>query len=129
MAGLTTSMKFDSSQFDKFAGQAKAKVKRDVLRLLLAEAEAIMTDAKLRTPVDTGTLRASGTVKSDLRMVANPKAELSFGGAAAGYALIVHERMDVYHPVGEAKFLENAMHEWESSGGWQRLGRAIGGMF
>jgi hypothetical protein len=42
---------------------------------------------------------------------------VGFGGPAAPYALVVHERTDLNHPEGEAKFLENAFYRWRS--GWK----------
>lgn len=35
-------------------------------------------------------------------------------GYAAPYALVVHERQDVYHPNGEAKFLEKAIRRHQA---------------
>lgn len=79
------------------------------------EHEEIMTTAKLRTPVDTGTLRASGHVKP----VSIEKSAIvsigGFGGAAKEYAIYVHERIvsrsgkPVFHKVGRAKFYESAI--------------------
>lgn len=92
-----------------------------ILPALTTEAELIMTDAKKNTPVDTGALRSSGLVTAKSNAV-----ELSFGGAASSYAAIVHERLDLHHPVGEAKFLENALNRWRSGGGFDRLGARIG---
>lgn len=73
---------------------------------LRAEGELIMTVAKQRTPVMTGTLRGSGHVQ-DVR----DGIRLSFGGPAADYAVYVHERLDTHHPNGQAKFLESACLE------------------
>lgn len=70
------------------------------------EAELIMTEAKRRTPVLTGALRASGHV------VEKPDgAGLAFGGPAAPYAVYVHENLEAFHRVGQAKFLESAVNE------------------
>lgn len=68
-------------------------------------AEETMTDAKERTPVDTGALMRSGKV----HQYATPNrlsAGLSFG---TEYAVFVHERTELRHRNGEAKFLENAV--------------------
>ena len=35
--------------------------------------------------------------------------EVGFGGPAADYAIYVHEDLSAHHPVGEAKYLENAV--------------------
>lgn len=72
-------------------------------------------------PVDTGTLKASKRVlppeitPDGVRVVVgygygeedNPKS----GEPAIGYAIPVHERTDVHHQVGQAKFLEQAVQE------------------
>lgn len=78
---------------------------------LRAEAEIEMTEAKRRTPVDTGTLRASGHVAGPKHSGRDTEVMLAFGGPAAPYALFVHENLDAHHPVGQAKFLEGTLHE------------------
>lgn len=75
---------------------------------LFQEQEAVIADAKERTPVDTGVLRGSGTVLPPQVRGNAVTVEAGFGGAAADYAIPVHERLGVSHPVGEAKFLEKA---------------------
>lgn len=83
---------------------------------LRASGEAIMTDVKASragkgVPVDTGTLRSSGQVKSP-----DPdRVTLSFGGAAAPYALRQHEDQTLSHSVGEARYLVR---------GWERFQNA-----
>lgn len=98
---------------------------------MVTEMEYTITEAKQRTPVDTGTLRASGTVSAP--DVSGSRIEVAggFGGAAQNYAIPVHERMDARHPVGQAKFLESAFLERASQfpsklaagvlAAWQRL--------
>ena len=74
-------------------------------RALRRLGEEIMTDAKLLTPVDTGALRASGHVQGPT-LGPEVAVTLGFGGPSAPYAVYVHERLDLRHPVGQAKFLE-----------------------
>jgi len=88
---------------------------------LRAEAEIEMTEAKRRTPVDTGALRASGNVQGPIQDGNDQMVILGFGGPAGtgnqgetnlmdvGYAVYVHEDEEKFHPVGEAKFLENTL--------------------
>lgn len=74
---------------------------------MVEEQEAVITDAKTNyVPVDTGALRGSGAVLPP--QVSGTRIEVvsGFGGAASGYAVPVHERMGVAHPVGSAKYLE-----------------------
>jgi hypothetical protein len=52
---------------------------------LYVEAEIEMTEAKARTPVDTGALRGSGYVDQPQYSGREIRVELGFGGPAAGY--------------------------------------------
>lgn len=79
-------------------------------RALREEAEIEMAEAKKRTPVLTGVLRDSGKVES-IGSVGYPGVRWSFGGAAMAYAIYVHENLDAFHPVGQAKFLESTLAE------------------
>lgn len=82
-----------------------------VLRALTIEGNIEMTEAKKRTPVDTGTLRASGRVDKPQRQGRRMFITLGFGGAAETYAFIVHEDMEAHHDVGQAKYLESTLNE------------------
>lgn len=72
---------------------------------MMQSAESMMTVAKKRTPVDTGTLRASGRVYRS-KEVKNFTVVLGFH---THYALYVHEDLQAHHPVGQAKYLESAV--------------------
>lgn len=78
------------------------------LEAMREEAEIEMTEAKQRTPVKTGNLRASGIV---LGPDEDGTVTLQFGGPAAPYAVYVHENLDAFHKVGQAKFLESVVLE------------------
>lgn len=78
---------------------------------LYQEAEIEMTEAKKRTPVDTGALRSSGFVEPPVASGDEISVRLGFGGPAAPYAIIVHEDLSALHPVGQAKFLESTILE------------------
>lgn len=80
-----------------------------------AAADVVLEESQRLVPVDTGALAASGKVTRE----DGPSAVISYGqsdGAGrdgrdtADYAIPVHERMDVSHPIGQAKFLEAALH-------------------
>lgn len=77
---------------------------------LYEEASIEMTESMKRTPVDTGALRASHTVETK-RRGNEISATIGVGGPAAPYAVFVHEDLDAFHPVGEAKFLESTLLE------------------
>ena len=107
---------------------------------LYRQAEFIMTEAKRQTPVDTGSLRASGHVEPPVVNGTQVSVMLGFGGVAGGqmnneqgpvgpgqfltsqgtrepgqYAIYVHENLNAQHPSGNAKFLENPMLATELS--------------
>lgn len=68
--------------------------------LLIFKAESMV-----RTPVDTGNLRAGHYV--DVGLVGNQPQGVV--GVQADYAVPVHENLTAHHDVGEAKYLENAI--------------------
>ena len=68
------------------------------------EALRIFAESQREVPVDTGNLRASGFI------VPTSTRGLKFGvviGYNTHYALAVHERTEVRHTVGKAKYLED----------------------
>lgn len=78
---------------------------------LRAEAEIEMTEAKRRTPVLTGALRASGHVTGPRWYGRDVSVQMLFGGPAIDYAVKVHEDLEAFHRVGQAKFLESVLNE------------------
>lgn len=83
---------------------------RAVAAALQAELEVESTESQRRTPVETGALRASHRVEVR-RDGANIEGTISVGGPSAGYAVYVHENLEAFHPVGQAKFLESTITE------------------
>jgi hypothetical protein len=88
------------------------KIPHAVAMALYEEANRIFIEAQLLTPIDTGALRGSGFVTQPKVDSNKAKVSIQYGGAAAPYALYVHERIDapsgnpVYHrPPTQAKFL------------------------
>jgi hypothetical protein len=94
-------------------------------KAMYQEMQIEMTEAKRRCPVETGVLRASGTVsRPEIDSYDNINVMLSFGGAAQDYAIVQHERLDFVHKVGQAKFLESVLNESQSHMG-TRIARRI----
>ena len=86
---------------------------KDIVRALDLSAESIITEAKLRTPVDHGLLKASYSKDiDDHNSDKNIKVTISNNQE---YAVYVHENLEAFHKVGEAKFLENAVNEKKQS--------------
>jgi len=77
---------------------------------LFAQGHLIGADAVKRAPVRDGILRGSMTVAGPAREAGNVTVAVGFGGQAAAYAVVQHEREDFRHPRGgEAKYLLNAL--------------------
>ncbi len=97
---ITMNFKIKDDKLKKFVdGKKKA-----VTAALIREANEVLADAIVLTPVDTSALRQSGKVvvkRWDLVAV-------EFGGGSVTYARVVHEDLDAKHPVGQAKYLETA---------------------
>jgi hypothetical protein len=73
---------------------------------------SIFAESQRIVPVDTGSLRASGHVRPPTKVTGGTEVEIGYGGAAAGYALYVHEITTSYHaPPTRAKYLEEPMLE------------------
>ena len=83
------------------------KIQGRTLAGLWAAGLEVMALAKSRTPVLTGNLRGSGEVRKGGTR-AQPFIELLF---TAEYAIYVHENLEAYHKVGQAKFLESAIRD------------------
>jgi hypothetical protein len=84
----------------------------EIGRAIRVEAEIEATECKRRTPVDTGNLRASIHVEGPIiEQNGSVSCAIAAGGPAAPYAVHVHENLEAYHPVGQAKFIEEPLRE------------------
>lgn len=82
----------------KIRGIAKAQPDK-VLNALYLEAELVLADSKRNyVPIDLGTLRNSGYVAPPEREGTKISVRFGFGGAAAAYAIAVHETPSKYDP-------------------------------
>jgi hypothetical protein len=82
----------------------------------------VQNNAMDRTPVKTGNLRSSYKTKVD---APTKRGILGYVRNTAEYAPYVHERTELKHDTGEAKFLHNAImaerHEL-----WKQVGKQFG---
>ena len=86
----------------------------EVIRALFFETELETKEVKRRTPVDKGPLRGSVHQEGPTRTGTNYRTigtAIVAGGPAAPYAVYVHENLDAFHPVGQAKFIESVILE------------------
>ena len=96
-----------------------------VAAALFQEGEKIMATSVKDTPVDTGRLRSTGHVKDPKISGKHVTVILAYG---TDYAIFVHEIPGRNHPVGKAKFLEDAMMGAASGMGGRladRIGREL----
>jgi hypothetical protein len=94
----------------KFA-RIKSGFGREVVAALYQETQIETTEVKRRTPVDTGELRASVHVVGPFSQGDRIWTLIACGGLAAKYAVYVHENLEAFHKVGQAKFLESVILE------------------
>ncbi len=94
-----------------------------VLQAMVIEYTIELAEMKRRTPVDTGALQSSGhlvpVIQGKLCIV-----HIVFGGPGVDYALVVHEDLDAFHRVGQAKYVESVLME-SAAFMRTRLGRRI----
>lgn len=89
----------------------KKKIPDALGRALYQETQIETTEAKKRTPVDRGPLRASVHTEGPFRRGNMIWTQIVAGGPAAPYAVYVHEDLDAFHKVGQAKFIESVIME------------------
>lgn len=93
-------------------------------RPLFTEAQRIMSESKQRVPVSTGALRSSGVVLPPEVRRREISVTLSYGDTSVDYAIHVHERLDIRHPTGQSKYLEQPLNEMEI-GARKRIAAAV----
>ena len=104
---------FDMAQFQRNLQALERHMPGAGRHALIAAGEQILGGAQRRCPVKPGTLAGSATLDDS----APGEVVIGFN---TSYAAPVHERLDVSHPQGEAKFLENEIRE-----SLPRIGRTI----
>lgn len=107
MAGLSVTVHIEGD-----IASAGPKLRAAAGQGLREGGERVMDVSKaVRCPVDTGALRSTGHVTGPDGGGDQLSVDLNYGGPAAPYAWIVHERMGVRHPVGGPKYLEGPANE------------------
>ena len=80
-------------------------------RALKVEVEIEAKEVKRRTPVDKGTLRGTVHVEGPFFEGRTIRMLIVAGGPAAPYAIWVHEDLEAFHKVGQAKYIESVIFE------------------
>ena len=104
-------------------GRIRSRLPQAIADLNRGNARAILSASQPLVPVDTGALKRSGRVEpaqegetviksrsrrsSDPRGITSQKggSVLVYGGGTIDYAGVVHYRLGVNHPVGQAQFV------------------------
>lgn len=103
----------DTTDLRKRLSAVKEAAPKIVAKALFAEASIVLGESQTEyVPVDTGVLKNSGFVAEPKITSSGVEVELGYGGAAAAYAVVQHERLDYRHTVGQAKFLEIPVLAW-----------------
>lgn len=103
---MANEITFDISDAVKELGGLGGRIVDAAKAALYQEAQSIMSESKGLVPVDTGVLRASGSVDRPIDDGRTVSVTLGYGGAASEYAERVHEDLYANHVTGQAKFLE-----------------------
>lgn len=92
-------------------------------QVLVRVAEQIMEESKAQVPKDTEALLDSAYIEVTTNRRSIVQVTFGYGGTqdkinpktqklASTYAIYVHERLDLNHPVGKAKFLEDPVNQY-----------------
>jgi hypothetical protein len=85
---------------------------RNSFALALAEeASVVFARSQMLVPVDTGVLRSSGYVSPVQADGKTSYVEISYGGPASAYAMIVHEGFARHAEPTQRKYLEQPLYE------------------
>lgn len=98
------SSNFDMRQFQQRLRVLERQTEGAARKALRDAAEVVLGEAQELCPVETGTLVGSATVDE-----AASDDRTAVFGFNTDYAAIVHEREDVAHGQGQAKFLQEAI--------------------
>lgn len=105
--------------------QAHEAARMALARALYAEGLTIMARSQPLVPVDTGLLRSTGRVDLIPEESTGVGVLLSYGGEGlAPYAVYVHERTGLHHPVGQDHYLSQPLYE-ATAGMTERLAEVV----
>lgn len=100
-----------ASQFVRKAKKFATNLQKQTDRALYQETNIELKEVKRRTPVEFGELRASEHVEGPTRQGNKVWTKILAGGPSAPYALYVHEDLEAFHEVGQAKYIESVLLE------------------
>ncbi len=104
MAG-ETGLTIDLTEFNRNLRALNERSAVEAGRMVREVGHALISAAAGYAPIDTGFLKASGLLVEGAHPLA---VEIGFN---ASYAAAVHERLDLNHAQGQAKYFERAIRE------------------
>jgi hypothetical protein len=124
-AKKTMELEIDFSKLQRLLTIGGPRAAKAVGQALYKEAAQVFENSQLEVPVDTGNLRNSGQLGLPFTENGQMVVEISYGGAAADYAIYVHEDLEARHQPGKkAKFLEGPLKR-QTKGMSTRLTRSV----
>lgn len=100
---------YDISEAGGLFGGIANRIPGHAARALDKEANAILARSQRLVPVKTGRLQRSGRRLKVRVGRKGASVKIKYGRKSVPYATAVHQRTDVNHPQGQAKYLEDAV--------------------
>ena len=108
MAFTGESFSIDMTQLKSLLTYGGVRAAKALGQGLYREGALAFAASQREVPVDTGILKNSGVLSKPYFYGGSLVVDISYGGAASDYAIIVHEDMEARHNEGtKAKFLED----------------------
>ena len=104
--------------------RAKDRAAPAMAAALLIEAEGAMRESRELVPVDDAILKGSAVVLPPEFTLTGVSIDFGYGGTAADYAVIQHERTDLSHTVGQSHFLSQPVLQ-RASGMGNRMAATV----
>ncbi len=117
---MSIQIDIDYSEFEQSLQAAASKIGFGAEGVVKKEVEQIMEVSEEQVPVDSGALLSTAFIETQSSMFTGT-ATFGYSGNAinsktgesvADYMVAVHERLDLQHPHGKAKFLEDPINEY-----------------
>lgn len=87
------------------------KLSEEIGNAVMEEAKIEVLECKRRVPIDTGDLRNTIHAEGPFKGRNSVYAAIVAGGPTAPYAWWVHEDLEAFHRVGQAKYIESVLRE------------------
>lgn len=129
MAYAGESFEIDLKELKSLLAYGGVRASKALGQALYREGALAFAASQREVPVDTGILKNSGVLSRPYLDGGYLVVDISYGGAAADYALTVHEDMEARHNEGtKAKYLEDPVKRQVSGMGDRLLAQVRRGL-